>query len=302
MFKQASIFKITGLNLATLEDSLKAKSFIPCGASQDKSVGWVSPRGVEHAAMVETISGQTIIKLMIESKSVPGQALREATDAKVKEIEASTGRKPGRKERKEITEELRLSMLPNAFAKRSTVTGWVTNDGLLILDSTSYGRTDEFISALFNSTEGLRVNMLQTTTSPQAAMTQWLLAETQDEWPQDLTVERETVLKSTGEDKAIVKFTKHHLANEDVRKHVLQGKLPSQLALSWDGKASFLLTEFLTLKKIQFLDGVLDASGTDKHEDRFDADVALATGMLRPMITCLVDALGGEMVLESAPA
>ena len=304
MFKQASIFKITGLNLAALEDSLKAKSFIPCGASQDKSVGWVPPRGHEHGLMAETISGQTIIKLMIETKSVPGDAVHRATDERVKLIEAETGRKPGKKEKREIMDDVRLSMLPNAFAKQAAVTGWITDDGLLILDSTSYGRTDEFISALFNSTEVFRVNMLQTTTSPQAAMTQWLLAGEMSAWGRDdFCIGRETILKSTGDDKATVKFSKHNLDNPEVRKHVTEGKLPSQLALSWDGRASFLLTEYFALKKIQLLDGVLDASSADKHEDRFDADVALATGTLRPLIDCLMDALGGEMVLqESAPA
>lgn len=303
MFKQASIYKITGLNLAALETDLKAKSFISCGASQEKSVGWVPPRGHEHGLMAETIGGQTIIKLMIETKSVPSDAVRRATDERIKQVEDATGRKPGKKGKREIMDEVLLSMLPNAFAKQAAVTGWITDDGLLILDNTSSGRTDEFISALFNATEGISVSMLQTTTNPQAAMTQWLLADDMAAWGRDdFCIERETVLKSTGEDAAIVKFTKHHLGNDDVRKHVLQGKLPSQLALSWEGKASFLLTEHLALKKIQFLDGVLDASGTDKHEDRFDADVALATGTLRPLITSLVDALGGEMKHQQGDA
>jgi recombination associated protein RdgC len=58
---------------------------------------------------------------------------------------------------------------------------------------------------------------------------------------------------------------------------------------------SVTLTEHLQLKKIALLDGVMDASGTDKHEDRFDADVALSTGLLAPMIAELIEALGGEV-------
>jgi recombination associated protein RdgC len=147
---------------------------------------------------------------------------------------------------------------------------------------------------------GLSVSLIETITSPQAAMTQWLLAATPEEWPADLSVERETVLKSSGEDAASVRFTRHHLANDDVRKHVLEGKLPSQLALSWDGRVAFVLTEALQLKKVQFLDGVLDESGTDKKEDRFDTDVALSTGLLGPLLDSLIEALGGEMALGAA--
>jgi recombination associated protein RdgC len=115
-------------------------------------------------------------------------------------------------------------------------------------------------------------------------------------------VERETVLKSTGEDAASVRFTRHHLGNDDVRKHVMEGKLPTQLALSWDGRVAFVLTETLQLKKVQYLDGVMDESGTDKNEDRFDADVALSTGLLGPLIDSLIEALGGEMELGAAAA
>jgi recombination associated protein RdgC len=62
------------------------------------------------------------------------------------------------------------------------------------------------------------------------------------------------------------------------------------------------LTETLQLKKVQYLDGVMDESGTDKTEDRFDADVALSTGLLGPLIDSLIEALGGEMELGAAAA
>jgi recombination associated protein RdgC len=126
-------------------------------------------------------------------------------------------------------------------------------------------------------------------------MTEWLLAPAPEDWPADLSVERECVLKATGEDAASIRFTRHHLANDDVRKHVLEGKLPTQLAVSWDGRVSFVLTETLQLKKVQFLDGVMDESGTDKQEDRFDSDVILATGLLGPLLDRLIEALGGEL-------
>jgi recombination associated protein RdgC len=154
---------------------------------------------------------------------------------------------------------------------------------------------------LVNAIPGLALELIQTTTSPQSAMTQWLLAETPDDWPDNLNIARECVLKSMGEDAATVKFNKHHLANDDVRKHVLEGKLPTQLALSWDGRVAFVLTETMKLKKLQFLDGVMDESGTDKNEDRFDADVALSTGLLGPLLDDLIYALGGEMEFGATP-
>jgi recombination associated protein RdgC len=71
--------------------------------------------------------------------------------------------------------------------------------------------------------------------------------------------------------------------------------LPTQLALSWDGRVSFNLTELLQLKKVKFLDGDPDAALPETAEERFDADIALATGMLAPLLDALIEVLGGEL-------
>jgi recombination associated protein RdgC len=308
MFKNVMVYRIGegfAPTLADVQSALEPVQFVECGASQEKSVGWIPPRGEAYGPLVESVGGQWILKLMIESKAVPGNVVRRKADERIAEIEAATGRKPGKKEKRDIMDDALLSLLPQAFARQSTVVVWMDLDNRrLVLNAGSQGKADEVISALMNVLGGLSVSLIQTLTSPQAAMTQWLLAPTEDEWPADLTVERETVLKSTGEDAATVRFTRHHLANDDVRKHVMEGKLPTQLALSWDGRVAFVMTDTLQLKKVQFLDGVMDESGTDKNEDRFDGDVALSTGLLGPLLDSLIEALGGEMELgaEAAPA
>ncbi|WP_240620532.1 recombination-associated protein RdgC [Limnohabitans planktonicus] len=306
MFKNVMVYRIGegfAPSLADVQAALEPVQFVECGASQEKSIGWVPPRGEAHGPLVESVAGQWILKLMIESKAVPGNVVRRKADERIAEIEAATGRKPGKKEKRDLMDDVLLSLLPQAFARQSSVIVWMDLENRrLVLNAGSQGKADEVMSALMNVLAGLSVSLIQTVTSPQAAMTQWLLAPTEDEWPADLTVERETVLKSTGEDAASVRFTRHHLANDDVRKHVMEGKLPTQLALSWDGRVAFVLTETLQLKKVQYLDGVMDESGTDKNEDRFDADVALSTGLLGPLIDSLIEALGGEMELGAAAA
>jgi recombination associated protein RdgC len=126
------------------------------------------------------------------------------------------------------------------------------------------------------------------------------LATNPDDLPRALSVEKECVLKSGLEDQPMVKYTRHILSTEEVRKHVREGKLPTQLALSWDGKASFVLSEDLQLKKVTFLDGTEPDAISAEGEDKFDADVVLSTGMLGPLLKDLVEALGGENVFAEA--
>lgn len=297
MFTQVTVFKLTNKipAVATLAAQLEAKPFTPLGQStQSLSVGFVPPRA-ENGAMVETVAGQHILKVAIETKAVPANVIRDKTAERVKAIEEATGRKPGKKERTEIKEDVLLSLLPAAFPKRSDVPVWIDRErGLVVIGSASTSKVDHVTWQLVQASPDIQLQFLSTTKTPRFCMAQWLLAETPDDWPDNLNIERECVLKSDDEEGATVKFSKHHLAINEVKDHIRQGKLPTQLALSWDGKVSFVLTEAMTLKKVQYLDGVMDESGTDQNEDRFDADVALSTGLLGPLLDDLIYALGGE--------
>jgi recombination associated protein RdgC len=92
----------------------------------------------------------------------------------------------------------------------------------------------------------------------------------------------------------MVKFTRHNLSTDEVKKHVQEGKMPQQLALNWEGKVDFLLTDTLQLKKIKPEEESSDKD-TNQKQDAFDANIMLNTGVLGPMVIDLIEALGGEM-------
>ncbi|MBY4595374.1 recombination-associated protein RdgC [Ottowia caeni] len=299
MFKNLMLYRLGAdwpTTAAQLEEALANEPFSPCGATQQKSSGWVPPRGHEHGALVETVAGQWIARLAIETKAVPGDAVRSKTQEAIDEIERTTGRKPGKKEARDIRDDALLALLPQAFPRRSQVTLWIDPENRwLVLDASAQGKADEIITSLSRvSGQGFSVSLLQTKHSPQGAMSAWLAAESADELPDAFHVERECELKGSGEQPAVVKFTRHDLATDEVRQHIREGKLPTKLALGWQGRVSFTLTETLQLKKIAFQEGVFEEGTQDKDEDRFDADVALATGELGALIPALIEALGGE--------
>jgi recombination associated protein RdgC len=310
VFKNVTIYRIApgwDATLASMESALDAARFVPCSPSQDKSVGWTEPRGEAHGPLVESINGQRILQLVIETKTVPGAVVREKAQEAADHIEATTGRKPGKKETRALREDALLALLPQAFARRSSVWVWIdVARGLLVTDAGSQGKTDEVVTALVRAFDGLALSLLQTAMTPQTAMTQWLATtEPEADWPEGFHVERECELKSADEEKSAVKFTRHHLLTDEVRKHLSEGKLPTRLALSWEGRIGFMLTESMQLKKLAFLEGVFDDRPND-GESGFDTDVALATGELSRLIPALVEALGGEivpgMLLPEAPA
>lgn len=298
MFKNLTIYRISGqvVTLNQLEAALQKAPFVECGATQEKSAGWVPPRGEAHGALVESIGGQWIARLMIETKTVPGDALARKVKEKAERIEQETGRKPGKKETRDLKEEARLDLLPMAFTKRATTWVWIDSQArALVIDTISQARADEVASSLVELLPpGFALALLNTKTAPQAAMAHWL---NEQEPPEGFTVDRECELKSQDEDKSVVRYANHPLDIQEVQDHIKAGLQPTRLALTWDDRVSFTLTQQLQVKGIRFLDSVFESQQAD--EGGFDADMAIATGELGKLIPDLVKALDGELVAAS---
>jgi recombination associated protein RdgC len=154
------------------------------------------------------------------------------------------------------------------------------------------------LTSLGKAVDGLALGLINTQTAPATAMAQWLATQ---EAPFRFSVDRECELKAADESKAVVRYTRHALDTAEVVQHIANGKVPTRLALTWNDRVSFVLTESLQLKKVAFLDVVADeapVAAGDRSADHFDADVAIATGELLRLLPDLFEALGGEMALS----
>lgn len=301
MFKNATALRInlTQLDLFTLEDKLSAMAFEPCGASQEKSVGFVTPRGQLHGAYLESVAGQYIARLMVESKTVPGAVIAERVNVESAKIESSTGRKPGKKERREIAEEVRLGLLPHAFPKRVIVTIWFDMaKRLLWLDTVSQSRIDDVTSTLVKVVDDLQISYVNTEQAPMSVMTAWLYDgdKLSSHERFNFDVDRACELVATDETKGVVRYKKHVLDTDEVRTHIKQGKVARSLALTWNDRVSFTLADTGAIRNIAFLDVVFEGEGHDNGtDDMFDTEVVIVSKELRALHADLLDALGGEV-------
>ena len=298
MFKNALIYRIAPTwkaDLELMEAGLEAALYVECGASQEKAVGWTEPRGEANGVLAESVAGQILLKFMVEAKAVPNSVVNRKVKEELSKIEAATGRKPGKRETKEIKEDIKLSLMPLAFTKLSSVLVWIDAKAqLLTIGASSTAKADEVITYLVKCLDGFSVMPLNTQTSSAVAMADWLATQAP---PAGFTIDRECELKSPDETKAVVRYSRHPLDIEEVSAHIISGKVPTKLALTWMDRVSFVLTDTLQIKKIAFLDGVFDGTSQEK-EDGFDADTAIATGELRQLIPELLAALGGEMPIS----
>jgi len=295
VFKNVIMYRIApgwSSTAAEIEACLQGNHFVECGATQEKSMGWIEPRGEDHGPLLEVVAGQWILKLMVETRALPASVVNRKAQERVTQIEATTGRKPGKKETRDLKDDIRLELLPMAFTKQSSTLVWMDREAsLLVLDAASQSRADELVTLLVQSLPGLALALVNTQTSPSAAMAEWLVSM---EAPQGFSVDRECELKAADESKAVVRYARHRLDTDEVKQHIEGGKMPTRLALTWNDRVSFVLTEGLQLKKLAFLDVVFEGASSGK-DDGFDADVAISTGELQQALPVLLEALGGEM-------
>jgi recombination associated protein RdgC len=276
-----------------VEECLQAGRFVECGASQEKSVGWIEPRGQANGLLLESVAGQWILKLMVETRALPASVVNRKTQERVAQIEAGTGRKPGKKEIRDMKDDMRLELLPMAFTKQSSKLIWFDREArLLLIDASSQAGADEVVTLLVQTLPGLALTLVNTRVAPATAMAEWLVS---GEAPAGFSVDRECELKAADESKAVVRYARHRLDMEEVKQHIAEGEMPTRLALTWNERVSFMLTEGLQLKKLAFLEGVFEAGSSNNKDDNFDTDVAITTGELSQLLPDVLQALGGEM-------
>jgi recombination associated protein RdgC len=263
-----------------------------------QSQGWISPR--DNGQLVHTVNKQMLLTLGVEKKLLPTTVINQVTKIKAAEIEEQQGYKPGRKQMKELKEQVTDELLPRAFSVWRSTRVWIDpQNGWLVVDAGSAAKADEVLKLLFKAVDKLPLESLQVVQSPLSAMTSWLLA---DEAPRSFTVDQDTELRSKAENKATVRYSRHSLEAEEVRRHIEAGKQCTRLAMTWADRVSFVLTESLTIKRVAPLDVLKEnADATAQNEDeRFDGDFMLMAGELGKMLNDLVEALGGEVEKKQA--
>jgi len=293
-FKNLQIYRLPAPWAYTpeqLEAALEPHAFVPASSNELLRQGWDKPR--PNGGLVHVVNKQMLIVLGTEKKLLPSSVINQVAKARAAEMEEAQGFAPGKKAMKELKERVADELLPRAFSIRGNVWTWIDPvNGWLVVDAASPAKADEVIKLLLKAVDKLPVGSLRVQRSPVGVMTEWLQT---DEAPAGFTVDMDTELRATGESKAAVRYVRHTLEPAEVRRHIEAGKQCTRLALTWDSKISFVLTESLAIKSVKALDVLAEKeSSTRNDEERFDGDFMLMTGELAKMMADVVEALGGE--------
>lgn len=300
-FKNLQIYRIANAetpDIHALESALQANIATPCQSNQQSSAGWVPP--VDNGPLVHTVGRQCLIALQVEERILPASVINGEVEKRAKTQEKAQGFPPGRKQRRELKEMVIDELLPRAFTKKRKTFAWIDQENkTLVIDAPNESKANEVIGTLLDCNFDIVVEYMPVATSPQSAMADWLAS---GEAPDGFTVDQDCELKSVADDKSAVKYANSSLEDGigvggQIKEHLAAGKLPTRIAMTWDNRISFVLTDNLEVKRLAFLDVIKEKAAQDAESaaDQFDADFALMTGELQRFIPALIDALGGEI-------
>jgi recombination associated protein RdgC len=279
------------LSAAEFEGQLTGRILGPCGPFDMSSRGWVP---VTHGGrLLHTVNQQHMVALGTDDKLLPGSIVRqvaqERADIQAQEQGFPVGRKQMRDLRARVADELRA----RALTRRRLTRAWIDpQGGWFAVDAASIPRAEMVVETLSDTLGSFAPLAIQTERSPQAAMASWLL---RGEAPARFSIDDDLELQTADKSKAIIRYTRHPLDGKEIRGHLAAGKYPTRLGLTWNDRVSFVLTDKLQVKRLDFLEMGKDDQGDDVDPaEQFDIDFAVMAGELGSLLKDLTAVLGNE--------
>lgn len=300
-FKNLIVYRLPAdwsVSAAELEEQLSRRTLQPCSPVEMFSRGWVSPAATGR--LLHTVNQQHLIALGVDQKLLPASIIRQVAAERAVTLADSQGFPVGRRQMRElkmrVTEELRA----RALTRRRVTRAWIDpQNGWFVIDAAGGARADELVETLRDTLGSFAVQFLETARSPQQSMVSWLM---HGEAPLRFSIEQDLELQSSDAAKATVRYTRHPLDGKEVQAHLKAGKIATRLGLTWSDRVSFVLTEKLQIKRVEFLEMTRDEAdgGEVDAAEQFDIDFAVMAGELAKLLDDLAQALGGQPQQQAA--
>lgn len=292
-FKNLRFFRLhPDWSMDSIDEDVAAHAFTPGNSQEPLSLGWTSVR--DEAELVHRVNGQILLCAKAEKKLLPSTVINQVARARAKDKEAEQGYRVGRKQMKELKEDLITELLPRAFSIERQVFVWIDPENRwLAVDAAAAATADEIMGLLAKTFELFPAIPVYTEQSPSAAMTGWL-ADFNAPYP--FSIDQDAELRASGESRSVVRYARHHLDSDEIRKHITDGKQCTRLALTWADKISFVLTDGLEIKRLaptDLLTNQQEQNAQDEAQD-FDSAFLVMSAEFNGLITELLEALGGE--------
>ncbi len=291
LFKQAQLFSLNKAlpkELSSLLPKMQSLLFKACPPSFISSHGWIAPTKEQDAALVYSLDNYLLFNVQFEEKVLPAGVIRKELDNKVSELENKEDRKIYSKEKKNLRDEITMTLLPRAFTQISQVYACIdTKNNWLIINTLQTDKTKSIISA-FKKCFEVDAAPLKLKKIPYI-LTQWLK---NNETPNGIEILDQCFLQDPNQTKRTIRSQSQDVFSAPIQTLIDSGLEAKQLLLRWQDALRFTLTEQMQLKNLRYEDQInedIDEAASESALDRFNTDFMMMVKTLEPLFLTLCE-------------
>lgn len=296
MFRNLRLYRVSGdwpKSEEALSNQLMNVPFKPCGSFSERSAGWEAPVPALPEALARRVGGADLIRLRSQVRLLPTAAINEALEGRVAEFSARMDRPPGRKEKRDLKDEVYAELLPKALTRSDRIWGaYLIAERMLVVDTASETQADRFLDQLRSAFGSLPLTPVEFQEPVSRLLTSVFLGT----GPTAFLAGRECRMLDPATGSASVSWMDIDLSEPSVQKHVKDGLKIDRLALEFDQVATLVLDQDCVIRKLKLLGMDEAEEGDPLGEDpigRLDAQFVLTTGILTRLLGALKKQLGG---------
>lgn len=291
LFKQAQLFSLNKTlpkQLSSLLPKMQSLLFKTCPPSFSSSHGWVAPTKEKEAPLVYSMGDYLLFALQFEEKVLPSSVIKKELDNKINELQQKEDRKIYSKEKKNLRDEVTMTLLPRAFTQISQIYALVdTKHQWLITNSLQADKVKALISS-FKKCFEIDVMSLKLKKIPYL-LTQWVK---QNDAPDNIEILDQCFLQDPNLAKRTIRSQSQSVFSSPLQALIDSGLEVKQLLLSWQEAVRFTLTEAMHLKNLRYTDEALvdvENEATESALDRFNTDFIMMVKTLEPLFLTLIE-------------
>lgn len=292
-------------------NDVDVSAYDPAG-QQWRSIG-IGSFYTDGAAVIELDGGQRLLLVQINERNLPGSVIREKLAERLKGYEAETGRKPGKKLKAELRDEIELDLLPKAFIRRKYIPVIFDKEWIYVFTSSVKVR-DDVLSLLAHEapSETMAMQELQHIVEKPVDMTLTTIASDSSAYYGDIDEPGfevgATITLKGGENQSVISIKDKDVGSHDVQELLKQDYTVTRLALahinspieSGEADATFILNTSLLFARFAAI-GIDNTRSKDASDaaDTFMANLWLlmtAITMVRKTTVAVFGGLRAEPV------
>lgn len=301
MYKSFLFFKVIDFDSSSseLDQMLENFRYRPIKASEETSVGWVSPYGdeAEEDSLVRSVMNHHALTFKVCEKKIRSAVLKEQVRLRFLELKKSPmgPQKLDKKVKKELEITIKAEMLPVEKPVVKKINAYFDTDrNYLIIEGASTKTAESIIQMLMRAFEAAEVETkilsIAVNNSVTGTITSWVVDATVV--PDDIILGSKCSL--SGPEGQLVKYNRHELSEEKLKRYISEDEMDvAELEVEYDEKVSFTLSGDLSARGIKALEGLEENNDVD-NEDGWEADFILQVDTFGTLIGSIIDWMGGE--------